>query len=158
MNTIVKIAIGAGAIGAIFWGVTAAQKALKDFQFDLVGYGKPTIKNLMLTVPLQIRFKNPTPIPISIDQLIADIFLLKGSEFVPAAKINQPVVIEPGESFQVITPVLNLQAVFGGNIFDTLKAAAIIAANRTVTLRTDVIAIYKGVSLPDQSITNTLTF
>lgn len=154
MNTLTKIGIAGAIIGLVVWGAKAAQRTLSDFQFDVVGYGKPSLIGSLLTVPLQMRYKNPTPLPISVDRLTADIFLLKNNQFIQAANINQPVSIPPGESNQWVYPTLNLQNIFGGDLTTTLVAIQQILASKKLTIRTDAIAEYKGITLPKQSFTN----
>ncbi|MGL6121679.1 MAG: hypothetical protein ACRC1W_01320 [Shewanella sp.] len=156
LNTITKLGIAAGVIALVVWGAKAAQKTLSAFQFDIVGYGKPSLLGTMLTVPFQIRYKNPTPLPISVDQLTADIYLNKNGTFVQAARVNQPVTLQPGESTQWLSPTLNLENVFGGNFLNTLAAIQHVLLSKKLTIRTDAIAVFKGVALPSQSFTNTI--
>jgi hypothetical protein len=143
-----------GAIALLVWGAKAAQKTLSDFRFDIVGYGKPTINGWNLTVPLQIKYKNPTPLPINVDQLIGDIYLNKNGTFVLAAKVNQPVTLDPGTSLQWLYPALDLQAVFGGSLANTILAIQEVINRKTLTIRSDITAVYGGITLPMQSITN----
>lgn len=154
MNTIVKIGIGAGLVGLLFYGAKAAKQALSSFKFDIVSYGRPTLSEMYLTVPLQIRFTNPTPLPISVDRLIADVYIDKNGEFVPGAQINQPVVIPPGVTTDWVLPKVNLQSIFGGNWLNTTAAISSILSRKKIKIRTDVIAIYKGIELPQQSFTS----
>ncbi len=156
MNTIVKVGIAATVIGALVWGFKAAQKAVANFKFDIVAYGKPSINGLVITIPLQVRFANPTPLPISLDQLVADIYINKNGTWVRGATVNQPLSIAPGESFQIIAPAVNLGQIFGGNIANTFTAIAAALKTRKLDVRTDVLAVYKGISLPRQSFTNTI--
>ncbi len=123
-----------------------------DFTFDIIGYGKPSLSNYVLSVPLSIRFKNPTPFKINVDNLLAEIFVLKGNEYVKAATINQPIIIESGESTQVITPSIDIKSIFAGNIADTLAAVANIIAGKKVFIRTDITITYKGVTIPKQQL------
>ena len=154
LNSFTKIGIAAAVIALLVWGSNVARKTLSLFQFDIVGYGKPTLAGQLLTVPLQIRYKNPTPLPINVDRLSADIYLDKNGTFVKAATVDQPVTLQPGESIQWLMPVLNLQNVFGGNFLNTLAAMQQILQSKKLTIRTDAIAVYKGVAVPQQSFTN----
>lgn len=154
MNTFTKVGIAGVIIGLVMWGAKAAQKTLSAFQFDVVGYGRPTLTGAMLTVPLQLRFKNPTSLPILIDRLYADVYLLKNNEFVQAARVNDPVNIPPGESNQWAYPVINIQNIFGGDVIATLTAVQQILASKKLTVRTKAIAVYKGITLPEQTFTN----
>lgn len=141
-------------IGGLVWGVRAAQKAISNFKFDIVAYGKPSIRGMVITIPLQVRFTNPTPLPIAIDQLVADMYINKNGTWVRGATVNQPITIAAGESYQIISPSVDLATVFGGNLFNTIQTVANVLKSNALDVRTDVIAVYKGVSLPKQSFTN----
>jgi len=154
LNNFTKLGLVAGLIALLLWGAKAAQRAASNFQFDIVGYGKPALAGTFLTVPLQIKYTNPTSIPIVLDQLIGDIYINKNGTFVLAAKVNQPVSIQPGTSIQWLSPTLDLQNVFGGNLLNTLSAFQQILTNKQITLRSDITAIFKGIALPKQTFTN----
>jgi hypothetical protein len=145
-----KIGIVGGLIALVVWGTKAAKDALAKFTYDIAGFGKPSISNYRISVPIQIRFNNPTPIPINADQLIADIYLLKNNAYVIAARVNQPVSIPAGISVQTIVPVLDLKSIFGGNLFSTLTAIQQFLSSKSVTIKAEVVAVYMGVSLPKQ--------
>lgn len=153
MNTIVKVGIVAGLVGLWVWGKDAILGALSDFKLDIVAIGKPTLSAMVLTVPLQIRFKNPTPLPITLDQFRADIYIDKNGQFVPGATINQPLKIQPGVSLEWVVPSVNIPSIFGGNLIETAKAVQQIIANKKFRIRADITAIYKGVEIPQQSFT-----
>lgn len=146
------ILILGGVAGLAFWVYTAAKRAITDFTFDIVGYGKPSLNGFMLSVPLSIRFKNPTPLKINVDNMLAEIYVRKGDSYVKAATINQPILIPSGESTQTITPSLDIKSIFGGNLLDTATAIASIVNGKKVFVRTDVTITYKGVTIPKQQI------
>lgn len=154
MNNLLKIGIVGGIVALLVWGSEQAKKMLGAFSFDVVGYGKPSLRSMFLTVPLQIKFKNPTPVPINIDRLIGDVYLEKNGQFVPAAKVDTPVSMPPGTTTQWIMPEANLQNIFGGNLLNTLTAAQQIMQTKKFKIRSDVTVYYKGIALPMQSITN----
>lgn len=149
-----KLGIAAGLIGVVVWGSKSIQEAISKFKFDVVGYGRPTLSGMVITIPLQIKFKNPTPLPIAIDRLIVDAYIDKNGTFVPAAKLDGPVTIPPGDSTQWIMPAANLQSIFGGTFLNTVAAAQQIIQRKILTIRSDVTVTIKGVTLPQQSITN----
>lgn len=156
LSTVTKV-VGVAALAAIVvWGFNAAKKAIADFQFDVTGYGKPTLSGMMLTVPLQVKFTNPTPIPITVEKFIGDVYIDKNNVFVPAARIEQPVAIPPGVSVQWIYPVINIPGIFGGNVAETAIFLSKILATKIIRIRSDISAVYKGISLPSQSFTNTV--
>lgn len=156
MNTLLKIGMVGGAAALLAWGSKEGKKLLNKFSFDVVGYAKPTLNGLVLTVPLQIRFTNPTPLPIQVDRLHADVYLEKNGQFVPAAKLDAPVTIQPGTTTDWIMPAADLQAIFGGSLLNTLTAAQQIYATKKFKIRSDITVVFKGVTLPMQSITNTI--
>lgn len=156
MNAVTKVIGVAALVAIVAWGVNAAKKAIADFQVDVVGYGKPTLSGMMLSVPLQLKFTNPTPLPITIDKLVGDVYIDKNNIFVPAARIDQPVSIPPGQSIQWAYPVVNLTGIFGGNAAETAIFLRKLLASKTIKIRSDVTAIYKGITLPLQSFTNTV--
>lgn len=156
MNPLVKVGIGAAVIGALMWGWKTAKSAMTDFKFEIVAYGKPKLSGSFLTVPLQIKFTNPTPLPISIDQINANAFINKNGRWVHAANVHQPLTLPSGESFQIISPALNVGSIFGGNIFETLVSVSNALQSKTLDIATEVVITYKGISLPKKSFTNTI--
>jgi hypothetical protein len=86
--------------------------------------------------------------------LIADVYLNKNGEFVPAAKLNTPVTIPPGTTTQWIMPTADLQSIFGGSFINTLALTQQILATKKFQIRSDVTIIFQGIALPQQSITN----
>jgi hypothetical protein len=157
LTTIVKFGIGAGVIALLVWGSKdRLKKLLSDFQIDITGYGKPTLNGPVLTVPLQLKFTNPTPLPITLDSFVADVYLEKNGQFIPAAKINQPISIQPGVTTQWLLPAVDLQKIFGGSLLNTLTAAQQIIVTKKFKIRSDVSAVYHGVPIPDQSFTNVI--
>lgn len=151
LGTIIKLSIGAVIVGLGFLAYRASKFALANFDFKIVGYGKPTISNLRLTVPIVIKFTNPTPIPISLDQVLADIYINKNGQYVKAAQINQPINIPAGTTNQNIFPVIDLNSIFGGNVLDTINSIASVMKTKVVNVRTDVTTIFKGIALPRQT-------
>jgi hypothetical protein len=156
LNSLVKLSIAAAAIGLVYMGVDYARKAASRFNFEVVGYGKPTFSGWNLTVPLVIRFTNPTPIPIAADRVLADIYINKAGQWVAAARIDQPVTIASGKTDYTIFPVLNLANIFGGNIFNTVSAIAQGIQSKVLEIRADVTIQYGAISLPTQSFHETL--
>lgn len=153
LGTILKLSIGAAIIGIGILVYRAAKYAIANFDFQIVGYGKPTVNNSSITVPIQIQFTNPTPIPINIDQLLADIYIKKNTSYVKAATINQALSIPPGKTTQIIYPVIDINSIFGGSLIDTLTAITQSMQSKMLSVRTDVKVIYKGIPLPTQSFT-----
>lgn len=154
MNLATKILIGAGAVGLVIWG--AAKTAAQGFTFHITGYGPPSISNFILTIPLKVTFHNPTPIPVNVDQFIADIYVLKNNAFVKGARIDQPLNVPGGDSIQTIAAKVDIKSLFGGNLLDTLTAVENILASKTVRVKTDVTIRYGAVTLPVQTFTQDL--
>lgn len=139
------------------WGVKEVKKKLANFSFEVVGYGKPSLSGNLLTVPLKVRFNNPTPLPINIDNLLANIYLLKNNQFVYAAQVNQPVSMPTGIGETMLYPVIDIKSLFGGDLISTLTFInSTLNTTKKLTVRTDVTTTYKGVPLPSQSFTNTI--
>jgi hypothetical protein len=145
-------------LAVAYWAVNAVKKAANAFSLDIVGYGMPRMSGFILTVPLQVKFTNPTSIPLKVDQLVADVYVLKGTQFVQAAQINQPVSVPAGDTVQTIIANLDLRAIFGGNLIDTAQFISQIISAKVLSIRTTVTAYYSGISLPAQTFTNELTF
>lgn len=157
MSTFFKLGLVAGVVGLLVWGAKAAEDAIKSFKFDVVGYGKPTFKGMVVTVPLEIKFSNPTPVPIHVDRLIADVYLDKNGSWALAAKLNEVVNIVPGTSSQWIFPTADLASILGGSLINTLTTAQQMYTNKKMRIRSDVTVIYKGVALPQQSFINEIS-
>jgi len=156
MNPLVKVGIGAAFIGALVWGWKTAKSAISDFGFEIVAYGKPKFSGSFITVPLQIKVTNPTPLPISLDNVTANVFVNKNGKWVHGATASQALTIPSGESFQIISPSLNIGSIFGGSIWETLVSASNIFQAKSLDLSTDVAITYKGIVLPKKSFTNTI--
>lgn len=153
MTTGLKVGIGVGLLAALAaWGVSAAKKVAANFTFDLVGFGKPTLKNFMLTVPTQVRFNNPTSLAINLDNITVDLYVLKNSTFVKAARISQSLTIPAGVSVQPLYPEINIKNLFGGDIMDTILAASNALTTKFITVKAEVRITYNGVNLPTQFI------
>jgi LEA14-like dessication related protein len=153
LNTALKIGLFA-AIGLLVWDY--AKKALNQFKVDVSGYGKPTLKGYALTVPLQLRFKNPTPVPISVDRFLADVYVWKGNQYVKGAIINQSLTIQPGTSESTIYPQVQLDQLFGGDLIATASLITNIIQTKQINIRVDYSAIVKGIALPTNSFTQAL--
>lgn len=156
MNTAVKIIGLAALAGGGYWLFKKGQAAISNFDFTLVGFGQPTLSSNVVSIPLKIRFVNPTPLPITLDNLKADVYLNKNGVPTLAAKINQPLTVPAGTTDQWIIPQVQLATLFGGNVMQTLAAVAGIVASKMIHVKTVVVATYKGVSLPEQIVENDL--
>jgi hypothetical protein len=122
----------------------------------VIAFGKPTLRNYALSVPLVLRFNNSTPVPINIDRLYADIYVYRINQFVKGATLDQPVQIAPGTSTQTIFPQVNLDNLFGGDALQTTQFLSHILLKKEITIRVDYRPIFHGVALPLQSFTDTI--
>lgn len=129
---------------------------MANFDVEIAGYGTPKISNLSITVPLVIKFKNPTPIPIYADKVLAEIYVKKNNTFVKAATVNQALTINPGTSTQNVFPVIDIKNLFGGNVFDTFTSITSALNSKNITVKADVTVLYKGIALPTQTLTEEL--
>lgn len=158
MNTIVKIGLVAGIGYLLVWGAKKAQNVLNQFTFDVVGYGRPSLSGMIITVPLQIRFSNPTSVPIVLDRFTTDMYINKNGQYVPAAKLDQALTVPAGVSTQWIMPQANLQSIFSGSLIDNLTSIQAILLTKKLTIRSDIAGVFKGIPLPMQSITSDLSW
>ena len=139
------------------WGSKAAKQALAKFTYEIAGFGKPSISNYQLSLPVQIRFGNPTSLSITADQLIAYIYIIKNNSYVIGARIDQkPVTIAAGTSVQPFVVKVDLKSIFGGNVFNTLDFVQKTIASKSIPIRADVVVVYQGISLPKQTFEQTV--
>lgn len=127
------------------------------FAVDIEGYGVPRLKGWVITVPVILRFNNPSPVPITVTRLLATTSVLKNGQWIQAGHLDQPVNIPSGVSNQTFSASVDLQSIFGGNILNTFTAITDALKSKSVRLRTDVTAYYGDVSLPVQSFENEIT-
>lgn len=158
LTTTAKILGGGAIIALVWWGAKYLQNAAKNFQFDVTGYGRPQIQSTFLTVPLLVKFTNPTPIPVSVDNFRADIYLNKNGTYVPAGFVAQALTVPPGTTEQWINPSVDLKAIFGGDMVGTGIFLAQLLAKKAIDIRTDISVVFAGITLPKQSFTNNLAF
>lgn len=156
MSSVWKLGVVAALVGLVVWGSQKAKAAVAGFSFDIVGYGLPTLKGLMLTVPLQVQFQNPSPFPINIDNLLADLYVLKGDQYVKAGRVSQAVRIGAGKSEQTVYPTIDLAALFGGNILSTISAIRDALNMRTIKTRADVTVTYGHLTIGPKTFTDEL--
>lgn len=156
LSTIVKVAVGASVIGLVFLAYRYVKNAMANFDVEITGYGTPKVSNLSVTVPLIVKFKNPTPIPIKADKVLAEVYIQKNNQFVKAATVNQALTIQPGKSTQNIFPVIDLKSIFGGNILNTATSVISMLNSKKILVKADVTVLYKGIALPTQTITEEL--
>jgi hypothetical protein len=148
----IKLLIGGLGIGAIVWAVQRGMKAAQNFNFEIAGYGTPRLSNWVLSLPIKIRFINPTNVSINADSVLVDIYLWKSNTFEFVGNVvKSPLVIAGGTSVIEIIPNIDLRKLFSGNI---LATAQNILSSRTVKVRADVSVTYSGITIPKQSITN----
>lgn len=154
MTGLMKTVLIVAGAGALIWAYKYAQEAFADFAYKIVGYGIPSIDaNYRLTLPVKIRFNNPTPVTIEVDNVLIDVYLLKQEVFEHVGRVSTPITLEPGTSTKDVAPVINLQSIFGG-LMQTVSNAL---KTKALTLRTDVTVTYKGFTLPLQSSTDNIS-
>lgn len=151
MGTALRIALVATILGGAYWLFNQAKQA---FSLSIVRYGSPHINGASVTLPITIRFNNPTPFPINLDSLHADIFLQKYGQWVRAGVVDQPISIQSGISDGVITPKIDLGVVLGGGIPVLLSMITSALSTKSLSVRADVTARYGSLILPTQSFTS----
>lgn len=156
MNALLKYGLIAGIITVGVWGWGLAKNAITQFSVRVVAYGTPTLSSWILTIPLVVEVRNPSPVTANIDRAIADLYIMKGTQWVSAGHADQPLRVPAGESRQIVYAQANLATIFGGNIFSTLETFGA-AINNKLKIKVDVTAIYAGIPLPMQSFTDTVS-
>lgn len=155
MNAVLKFGIGAALVGAVIYGVKKFKAYAGVFNIQVVKYGIPQVSNSVVYIPIVIRLTNPTPVPINLASLTADVYLLRGVEYTKVGQVNQPLNIPKGTTEQILNAAISLKSIFGGNVLNMVSA---ILNTKNITLRTDVTASYAGLVLPVQTITSTIDF
>lgn len=156
MGTVIKLGILAAIVGGVIYAVHFAKNAASALSLSVIGYSNPSLNNWILTVPIVVRFTNPTPVPINLDNVLADLYVKKSSQWIKAGNVNQPLAIPSGVSDQVVTAKVSLTTLFGGNLFQTIAGIASVIKNKMVSVRTDITATYGLLTLPQQSFTSDL--
>lgn len=148
MSEAVKFGLFIATGGILFWLVNQSQKV----NYNIQGYGTPSLdfKTWQLALPVKVKFTNPTPAPIAIDEIQGTVTLFKNNKYEPVGRIiPQPLVIQPGTNTVSIITVLELKKFFeGGNL---ISNALNIAQARQLRLRTDLKARYATIELPVQT-------
>jgi len=145
---------GVIAAGGVY-AYTYLKKAAATFSVKVVGYGKPTIAGPVITIPFVVALHNPSPVPVNVDWVRADLYMMKGGQWVPAARVDQPLSVASGDSRVTIAASANLSNIFGGNVAYTVTAIAEALSNK-LQIRIDLTARYSGVQVPTQTFTQTL--
>ncbi len=156
MNSLLKYGLFAGIVVAGVWVWDLAKKAATQFSVRIVAYGTPAMSSWILTVPLVFEIRNPSPVSVNIDRAIADLYIMKGSQWVAAGHVDQPLRVPAGQSRQIVNAQANLIKIFGGNILSTLETFGA-AINNQLKIKVDVTPIYAGITLPTQSFTDTVS-
>lgn len=151
-----KIFVGFSLAGLAYLAYQWARKAFADFAYKIVGYGVPQFNSTtwQLTLPVHLQFNNPTPLALNVDEVLIDVYLVKGIEHSLIGFVSEKIVsLPPGQTERVIIARLNLGTLASG-IIDAFED---IVRSKRITLRTVVNITYKGVELPTQSSTDTLS-
>lgn len=150
-KTAIRIALAAGIIGSAYWLFSQAKAA---FSYTITSYGSPSVFGTRITLPITVRFNNPTPIPVNIESIHADIFISKNGTWVRAGVIDQTLSIPSGQSDQTIQPTIDPGAILGGGITSILLDISNALRTNSVPVRTDIRVKYAGVELPTKSFTS----
>jgi hypothetical protein len=141
-----KFTIAALALGLGIWGFLEARKAAANFALKVTGYGTPRFSGAYsLVIPVNLQVNNPTPLPVNIDSMNAEVYLLKSGTWLPVGFVNvtTPVLVAPGKTTHAISPVLNLQNI------GTISMAELknIFATGELKLRTVISARYGALNI-----------
>jgi len=145
LSTGVKIAIGAVTVGALIFGIKKFIDSTSGFDFEPVRYGLPSVKGSVVILPVVVRFNNPTPLDINLNQFLANIFYLKDKTFQQVARINQRLSVPKGVSEQVFLVDISLSDIFSGGAFWTSLINTL--TTKQITIRADVTANYGGIAI-----------
>ncbi len=154
MKTVLKLGIVASVIGLIAIGLQKASNMAGGFQVDILKYGLPKLSSGVITLPIAVKFVNPSPIAINIQQFVADIELFKVSAFQKIAQVNHPLTIAPGESVQIIYAQLSLKDLFAGNLWDFAKSTV---SAQSVKIRTNITAVWNGIPIKPEPFLEVIT-
>lgn len=145
MGKLINIVLVGGIIGYVLY--QEVLRAIKNFQFKIIGYGLPKRSGWLVIMPIQFEFVNPTKLDIVIDNLMVDIFIYKSGAWVQVAKVNQPITIGAGTSRQIISASLDFSNIFSGNLLDTVAS---VFRSSKIDVYSEVTARFKGITLPKQ--------
>jgi hypothetical protein len=148
LDNVVKIGIGLAFIGGILYIVHELKSKVKDFEVNLKSIGKPRIQSGVLTIPLDVQFSNPTGIPVTVKNFVADLYIKKNNQWVKGGVIQKPVLeIGAGTSVQRIEPKVDIRKIFGGNILDTLQSLLTSAQQSSIEVKADAHGTANGIDL-----------
>jgi len=116
VNSLVKYTLIAAAIGGVVYLVKMAKDEAIAYAgkiaFKIKEFGKPTLKNGQLTVPLVVRITNPTLLMAPIKSVGVKLFFLRNGIYHPfaSAPATAPFTIKANESTDVnIFPTVDLE-------------------------------------------------
>lgn len=155
MKAVAKVG-GAIALIALlgFLAFGYAKRAAQAFTFSVVRYGSPVLGGTTLQLPVVIQFKNPTPLPLNLDSIHADVFIQKDGQWIQVAIVDEPLSVPAGVSNQTLTPRFDLNAIFGGGSSSLINLVTTALKNKSFSVRTDVVIRYGSITVPKQSFTN----
>lgn len=157
-NTLIKLGLIGGTIGLVYLAAQKAKDVIDKFTFSIAGFGIPTLKDFVLTLPIKIKLVNPTPISVTADNVKCEVFILKNGTYVKGAVINQPFTIAPGVNTIEPKVAMQLKNLFSGNVLNTAIFVADLIGTKAVTIRADYTITVKGISAPMQSYSDTINF
>lgn len=145
MKTVAKLGLVAGVAALAYLGYTSVKNAVSAFSFAVSRYGSPSLSSGFLRVPIAVSFNNPTPIPINLDRVYAEIFIQKFGKWVKAGIIDQPLTIPSGQTEQVLVPDIDYAAILGGGLATNLLMISAALAQSAIPVKTDLTITYQGV-------------
>lgn len=157
MSTVIKAGAAALVIGIGWWLLNQGKQIASQFGFKVVGYGTPSLDGTTINLPVELQFNNPTPASINIDNVDAKIYMNKNG-WILAATVSQPVTLPAGLNTVTIKAKIELGKILGGNILDTLTAAAAIIAQKFLQVKTELNVTYAGATFPTQTFTQNIEF
>lgn len=156
MKDLLKIGVIGGVLALVLVGVSLAKDALSQLTVKVVGYGKPTISNWILHLPIIVHVNNRSDLSVTLNRVVADLYIQKDQAWVAAAHVDQSISVPPGETNQTIYAQGNIANIFGGNIFSTINALSN-AYKGKLPIKVEVTVYYAGIALPKQTFNDTIS-
>lgn len=155
MKTVAKIGGVIAFIAVLgFLAVGYAKRAANAFSFSVVRYGAPVLNGTYLQLPVVVSVKNPTPLPVNLDNVHADVYILKDGQWIKVAVVDEPISAPAGVTNQTLTPRFDLNAIFGGGASSIYNLINTALTTKKFSVRTDITVQYGQIKVPTQSFTN----
>lgn len=149
--------IGAAVVAGLIYGLTAIKQAAASFGYQIVGYGSPSFNGWNdITLPIVIRFNNPSPVAVSVSNISAQLYVNMGGAWQPTASISQPLSVPAGVSDQKVNAKIDLSSFFKGGLLNLLATANTVIATKSIPVKADVVVTVGNLQFPSQTFTQNI--